>query len=166
MVMLYKYDESVDDILNPLLASVHSRLEDVTIATRLVYNQDDILPMIEKGQRILAKTRIMNMRLRAFGMPMVTIEIEGIFWNGASKEIRVALMDRELCHLGTPGEDKADRIVVPSIDYDYILTGFYDVIGRHGKHAIEAIEMAKCQEYLGPLFDQMTISDFLSQDAE
>ena len=150
----YEKSSELDAFIAEVRDRIHPLLGDVSIEGMLVSKTDMTVPMFKDGFRVLAQIRVTPRRLCAYGMPMVTIDVEELFWLDASEEVRTALIDHELCHLGQPDEDKNGNIKLHLVPHDYVLTGFKDVVARHGVNAIETIEIAIHEETFGPLFDK------------
>ncbi|TXH55560.1 MAG: hypothetical protein E6Q97_08545 [Desulfurellales bacterium] len=97
------------------------------------------------GYPALAVVKINSQRDRVEGKPDATITLDGDRWPDESRESRVALLDHELAHLvlvrDEDGGIKTDDCFRPRLkcrEHDFQLGGFWDVVERHGKDAVES----------------------------
>jgi Putative phage metallopeptidase len=97
------------------------------------------------GCPCLAKIRVYNHKMRVLTGFDAEVVVDGHRWDELTPEQRVALLDHELTHLRVmndeAGEVKLDDLGRPrlrTMPDDFMLTGFYDVIRRHGESANEA----------------------------
>jgi uncharacterized small protein (DUF1192 family) len=73
------------------------------------------------------------------------IHVDRYTWDELSPQARIALLDHEITHLepsldrktGAFKKDDAGRQVVHTRRDDFLLTGFYEVVRRHGEAALE-----------------------------
>lgn len=71
------------------------------------------------------------------------IQIDETRWDGLSDQQRLALMDHELTHIelvmdeGAIATDDDGRPKLKMKSYDWVLTGFEQVVRRHGEAALE-----------------------------
>lgn len=114
------------------------------------------------GGKALAKIKIANQIERALskGADLV-LRIDSHEWEGLSDESRVALLDHELTHVTfavdqdglTKRDDETGKPKIVLRADDFVLTGFHEVIERHGEHAIEYQSLRKVCEESQLMFD-------------
>jgi hypothetical protein len=151
------YDPAPPDVLD-LLAEVradyHPDLDaaGVTIGVLMASNPDGGAVKVG-GHEAAAAIRVTNPRDRLQGMPDCSLLIDADRWEGLEDGERRALLDHELCHPvprplppdpddpDAPARfllDDAGRPKLKTRKDDWCLTGFAEVVERHGRHALEA----------------------------
>lgn len=94
------------------------------------------------GWPAYAVIRVTPERDRAIGVPDAVITIDKHRWYGMSDAHQAALIDHELTHLcADDGEDGETELTLQK--HDWQLSGFADVVKRHGAASIEFYEMTR-----------------------
>lgn len=110
------------------------------------------------GTGVVAKVRRVTPKERLWCDADVMIEVDADRWASMSEEERTAVVDHELTHVelarAKDGSVKLTEDLRPAIKFrpdDWMLTGFREVIERHGKSAIEAQSLHEVGERVGQL---------------
>ena len=97
------------------------------------------------GARAMARVKLVTPRQRVHVKLDAEIEIDADEWPDLTKDQQWALLDHELTHLAVKRDkDGAIKLsddlrpVLKIIPDDWILTGFREVVVRHGDNAMEA----------------------------
>jgi hypothetical protein len=150
------YDPAPPDVLD-LLAEVRAEYHPdldaagVTIGVLMASNRRGGAVKVG-GHAAAAAIRVTNLRDRAQGMPDCSLLIDADRWDGLEDGERRALLDHELCHPvprplppdpDAPGPplfllDDAGRPKLSTRKDDWCLTGFAEIVERHGRDALEA----------------------------
>lgn len=106
---------------------------------------DDGPAITHAGAQALAKVRRLNARDRLLTGFDAVIEVDAAVWESFTREQRIALLDHELTHLavektggGRPRHYPDGRPKLATRPDDWMITGFYEVVERHGEHAPDA----------------------------
>jgi hypothetical protein len=151
MTHLDRDPKSLVATLNQALASYHKDLREVGVKITVLMarafdaNEDPIAAVKLAGCACLAKIRVYNTKQRLLTGADAEIVVDGRTYDDLDDAQQVALFDHELSHLDLVyGLDKKlslDDLGRPKLKThpdDFMLTGFYDVIRRHGESANEA----------------------------
>jgi len=141
-------------VLDDVLRTIHPRLADagVTVGLLLAHakcNKDGEVagPALRlHGVACAALVRVTKLKDRVKGVEDAMIELDGDRFGEHSPATRRAIIDHELRHIvvvtnaktGVPETDDAGRPKLKLCPDDYSINGFFDVIERHGKDALEA----------------------------
>lgn len=110
---------------------------------------DDDWPLKIRGQRVLARVKIVNLEDRALGGPDAKITIDKGWWDDHDEAERAALLDHEQTHLllkkprrTEKGElrfdvDNCGRPKLTMKRHDLEMGIFFEVITRHQQKAVD-----------------------------
>lgn len=102
------------------------------------------LPAVKlHGRSCYATIRAVSDADRAAGMPDAVMTIDHFLWETLSPERQVALLDHELTHIELSGGESSAGVSLAMRKHDWELSGFFDVVKRHGKDAIELVDLIK-----------------------
>jgi DNA segregation ATPase FtsK/SpoIIIE-like protein len=102
------------------------------------------LPAVKlRGRSCYATIRAVSDEDRAAGMPDAVMTIDHVLWKTLSTERQVALLDHELTHIELAGGESSSGVSLAMRKHDWELAGFFDVVKRHGKDAIELVDLIK-----------------------
>jgi len=116
--------------------------------------------MVERGRKILGKTRKIPLKDRALGRGDVEICLDGHFWDKVGSEAdKMALLDHELHHIsvktsgiGTIQTDDLERPLIQLRQHD-VEVGWFAVIARRHGRASQEVQQAKwIMDNAGQLF--------------
>ena len=155
-----KAPREVVEAVDAVIEEYHPDLKDAGVTIQVLfahlYNKDgDAEPaMRTRGQMVLAKIAITNLQDRTRGIPDAKLIIDREYgWQRLSESRRAALIDHELTHLnltldsdGVVKTDDRGRPKLHTRHHDWELTGFEEVVERHGEAALEISQMAHWQE--------------------
>ena len=146
-----KNDKAVEAVLAEALRRFHHDLVevDLKICTFKVYkfDKDDNPDHACKyhGHPANAIARRYGLKQRVQTGYDCEITVDGLTWDNLSAPARLALIDHELTHFALErdegGQVMTDDIKRPKLSMrldDFMLTGFLEVVERHGEHAGEA----------------------------
>lgn len=113
--------------------------------------------IVVRGQVCGAKISITSLQDRARGIADAKLIIDAEYgWERLPKDQRIAMIDRELCHLtiatDKDGEPKHDDHGRPKLKYrhfDYEISGFTSCLENYGEASIEAKQIRLFQELNG-----------------
>lgn len=147
------FEEANEEIMALINQVIHESRPDlvdagVTVAaivrTKFTKNDEEIPSLKLHGAYALATIRVIGRRQRTYVKHDALIEIDMPQWKIQSPATKKALIDHELTHLvvkldkqGDPKLDDLNRPVLGLRPDDFTLTGFLDVIKRHGSAAVE-----------------------------
>jgi len=110
------------------------------------------------GDSAVGRVRPASAIERLLGKYDLRIEIDGYVWETLSEEQQRALLDHELTHLeikrDAEGTIKRNADGTPRFmrrAHDWHLTGFREVVARHGRHALEAMDLRELHSNHGQL---------------
>lgn len=160
----WKGDSEVMAYLHKVMTMWHQDLKkaDVQLGVLMCVSNKEETPAIKHGgYPALATIKVVPLKDRISKNYDAELMIDAGFWNSASEERRLALLDHELCHLRLK-EPKANqenvkqvgdlsillddigRPVIKTVSADWnVGDGFEEVVKRHGKIALEvsSVEM-------------------------
>lgn len=162
-------------VLSRVLSSHHRDLKNAKIRVALIMidpkldtTGEPLGPaMVVGGDPAVARVRIASPIDRLLGGYDVRIDVDGFIWGLASEGRKLALLDHELCHLCldrdsqgqiVPNDDSTARLVRRG--HDWALTGFAEVVERHGNDAVEVFGLKALHDEHGQL-----LFGFLSSEA-
>lgn len=139
-----KADAKTVALVKKIMGQQYADLADaeVTIDVLFAHNEEGP-PVTLHGYPCMAVIKVMSLKDRVAGSADVRLIIDGDGWKNWSDERKRALIDHELYHLELRvknGKVKTDDIRRPLLrarKHDFEGGGFYTIIARHGKHAIE-----------------------------
>ena len=121
--------------------------------------------IIRRGQRCDATIKKASPTDLGLGSGLLIMNIDALYWEDASDDDRIALIDHELCHFQLKRNAKTNEIELDGNDkpklkavpHDIEVGVFYDVIRRHGPDCADYKAMvnlhasceAACRQYLG-----------------
>lgn len=139
-------DHEVRELLIDVMKEHHRPLIDAEVKVGVVMvTSDSGVPVSLHGARCLAKCRRHNERERLLTKLDACIEIDAEDFDELSPERQKALLDHELTHLqldlkkGRVSHYADGRPRLKMRPDDWVLTGFIDVVKRHGANANEAV---------------------------
>lgn len=145
-----KADEATMGLLYEVMARYHRELHESEVAVALTMarkfdKDDEPIPCVKcHGVSATAVCRLISAKRRVYDENEVEIEVDGLLWDHMTEPSRIALLDHELNHIkfildahGIVQQDDAGRPKLKLICDDFLLTGFHDIIRRHGDHALE-----------------------------
>ncbi|GEM_PF-1812853 len=147
-----KADAEVMSLLHDVIAEYHPELASldleigVTMVTPNVNNKGVVVgsAIMLHGAPAAACIRLVTLKERIHNGLDAAIDIDKERWDGYGEANRRALLDHELTHLvivrDGDGVMKTHDDMRPKLAMrpdDFTLTGFHEVIERHGKDAIE-----------------------------
>lgn len=168
MAKVYKKaGKDVNDVVRELIEAYHIDLMtyEVNVAVLFVSSgtDEDGEPkgnaLTKHGHPCAALCRIADARMRTIGGVDAIIEVDAHRWDELSTESCDALLDHELTHLevkqcdGLPLRHDDGRPILKTRKDDWCLTGFHEVIERHGKHALEAMSLRGVANACQGVFD-------------
>lgn len=138
---------------------------DCMIARGIDKDEMDCHALKRGGYAIDAKTQVTSLVDRARGIADAKLTIDSFDWNRMSDKRKAALIDHELEHLdlvaikptkknGFEEGWKRDDLGRPKLrirPHDWELTGFKDVVERHGENSHEAAQFAAFRDEYGQL---------------
>lgn len=154
--------QDIVDVIAQTMRAHHQRLEAIGLKLSVLVARsegDEESALKNHGYPALAITKILNLKLRAYGLGDAEILIDGGRWDLLSRRQRTALIDHELTHL-EPVEKKGmlarDDLGRPKLEvrlHDIVIGGFTEVAQRHGSESIESGEYRAARE----LMDQIEL---------
>jgi hypothetical protein len=142
-------DRETDALIAKVLRTHHEELhrEGVTIGGLFVTHEDKHgmpQPAIKnRGYPIAAQIQITSLSDRVRGLADAKLTIDHFFWDKLPEASKLALIDHEVTHLilamddDGPKRDDFGRPMLKIRPHDWELTGFVDVVERHGEAAVE-----------------------------
>ncbi|MCE5230493.1 hypothetical protein LLG95_12990, partial [bacterium] len=167
MKTVERASKDVTALLNKALREWHQDLKDAEVKIGVVMVTCEDGPAItDNGAPAIAKVRRLNERDRLLMDLDATIEIDAAWWDESEEERRIALLDHELTHLEVDGSKSAGfkrhadgRPKLAMQPDDWQISGFYEVVERHGASAPDAIAIRKVVES-GQLTFPFMLQDF------
>lgn len=150
--VFHKADESVMGVVRDMIREHHPDVEGAGVRVGVIMvepatNEDGevVAPAVKfAGAEAVAVCRKVARKMRTLLPYEAIIEVDMNRWQELSDESRAALLDHEITHIevvrGDDGQVAMDDDLRPKIRLrpdDFILTGFYSVIERHGADALE-----------------------------
>lgn len=135
----------------------HHWMRDIELRVGLVAVRNEDGPALtHHGHPCLAKVRRLGERDRLLTRLDAVIEIDAEAFDDLGDGQQLALIDHELTHLelvsdraGTPKLARDGRPKLRLRPDDYFLTGFFDVVARHGNEACERLGLARVLHRVG-----------------
>lgn len=141
MPIYRKADPSVENLLDKVIGEHHPHLAEsgLTVDLLMAYGttRSPLHPVKHHGRPAIAVVRVMSPKDRAKGLSDCEITIDGEWWKKATIEQKKAVLDHELTHLQTDGEDDDGRLRLCLRHHDIEFGWFTEVAQRHGVHAVE-----------------------------
>jgi len=161
-----KADASEMESLTKIRNEHHEELRDHDVQVGLLFaragrdqhGEATSHPIKFAGVPVVARVRRTSVKERIWCPYDAVIEVDEDRWEGMSEDERVAVIDHELTHV-VVAKDKAGAAIIgddlrPQIAMrpdDWMLTGFAEVVKRHGRAAIEAQAIHEISEKFGQL---------------
>ncbi len=156
------YEDAGSDnlaLLRRVMMKHHTDLDRAKINVLLVFvsTDNDSPPLTKSGHPCAAICKVLSDhdRFTSHGMDAV-IDVDAAHWQELTDKQRFALLDHELSHvvLATDSEGltrrREDASVIAKLNPDdYMMTGFYAVIKRHGSDAVEAMTLKAVVNAIG-----------------
>ena len=148
-----KYDEHAQLIAAKVtidfLFAFGKEAKDGTISDALKHNGVKALALISRN----------GLKERTLGHADALLQVDGRWWNEASHEERVAILDHELYHLDLKRDDEfaveyddAQRPKIVMRKHDHQFGHFILIAKRHGMHSQECKQMAQIREEAGQYY--------------
>jgi hypothetical protein len=158
-------DDTTARLIQSVLIEHHERLmtERVTVQTVFACNVDEESgeesPCLKHhGYPAIAKVQVTSYVDRVRGIPDAKLTIDRYEWTRMAKTRQQACIDHELTHLelklDTEGLVKRDDLGRPKLKlrvHDWELSGFAEVVERHGEASVESAQIVRFQEAWGQL---------------
>lgn len=147
----------LNKMVKKIAGDYHKSLGNITIATvicrRTDRHENEKNAIMTRGQEILAKIAITGLDDRVRGMADAKLTINGFTWDKLNDNQRLALLDHELQHLKAgEGADDLGRPSLKMRPHDWEVTGFADVVKRHGESSVESLQISRARlEYWSQL---------------
>jgi hypothetical protein len=157
--------EETQKLIKAAMDTHHANLSEAGVTVHAIfaesYNKDgERLPAVKvHGIPASAKVSITSLEDRVRGIADAKMTIDRGEWGGMSESRKIALLDHELTHLVLLKLDDIGRPTLKLRHHDWELTGFAEVVERHGEASCEAAQFARFEETYGQLmlFDQKTL---------
>ena len=161
--------ELVDDQTNQLIQSVLVKHHDELLAEKVTLQAvfacdideesgEELSTLKHHGYPALAKIQVTSYMDRVRGIPDAKLTIDRYGWKQHTKTRREACIDHELCHIvvardkeGLVRRDDLSRPKLKMRIHDWELSGFAEVVTRHGEASIESLQIVRFQERWGQL---------------
>jgi len=125
----------------------------IQIAVRFVANDPGKPELVEHGQPVGARIRVVKLADRSIVPWDAVIDVAARIWSNLDPRQRLGLLDHQLAHLVVPederGKPKLDtdgRPILRNRNHDWNLGGFREVVQRHGPASPEARQVAVLYE--------------------
>lgn len=152
----YRQADAEDtELLDAVMNEYHPRLAEHGVTVGLLYafaavDKKTGLPkgpaLVHHGEVALALIKINSHEDRVQGKPDATIKLDHLRWREMPLEQKRATLDHELEHLvlvddpeGGVALDDCNRPRMKNRPHDYYTGGFWNVVDRHGKDAVESL---------------------------
>jgi hypothetical protein len=150
-IVFEKAPQDVMDLLNQVIQEHHRELVDANVTVGVLMqtkfdNDDNEIPSLRcHGAQANAVIKIVSRKDRTHRREDSEITIDNVIWKTLSEKCQRALLDHELTHLVVKRDRKTQKFKLDDlgrpclgmIQDDFTLTGFLDVIRRHGDAALE-----------------------------
>jgi hypothetical protein len=150
MIVFTPAPPEVMSLANQVMHEYHATLVEADVAIGIIVRtkiqDDEEVPSLKlHGAMAYATVKVIGRKQRTYVDHDAQIELDGPVWKTLSAASKKALIDHELNHLvvkcdqdtGKPKEDDLGRPVLAIRPDDFTVTGFLDVIKRHGQAALE-----------------------------
>lgn len=157
-------EQQVRPYVDRLLEQYHSEIAQAQVQIGLIFVSDfdkdeNPIPAIKlHGAFAAGCISLINGVNAVFNPNQCQIQIDKLYWDNASEEVRLALVDHELEHLelvkdknGITVTDDRNRAKIKLKPDDFVLTGFMSVVRRHGPHAVEAQSVTNVYTQMHPV---------------
>jgi hypothetical protein len=167
--------KDVAEMIKAVMDTHHAELSNAGVTVHAIFahsydkeSGDAIVALKTRGQSVAAKIGITSLEDRTRGAADSKLTIDAYTWERLSESRRMALLDHELTHLRLKlDEDEAlklDDLGRPQLKirhHDWEITGFQEVVERHGEASIEALQFSRFQDEYGQLmlFDPKTLGN-------
>jgi len=124
------------EIVQEVMDKYHPLLKTQKIVFQFVLNSDNSgravmpKPRSSDGKITLGTTKCFSAKERAAGCPDFLVTILLNWWENASREQRIALIDHELCHCGVDFDEETGEVKIFSRPHEF--EGFCEELRRHG----------------------------------
>jgi hypothetical protein len=142
--------EEIRSIINQVMHESHKELVDAGVTveailrTKFDKNDEEIPSLKCHGASAYATVKVVKRKQRTYTDHDAQIEIDHPVWKTLGGPQKKALIDHELTHLivkydkeSKPKRDDLDRPIIGMRPDDFTLTGFLEIVERHGIHALE-----------------------------
>lgn len=157
-------DKDTAQLIHEVLSIHHEALltEKVTVqavfASEIDEDGEESPVLKHHGYPALAKIQVTSYVDRVRGIPDAKLTIDRCGWKALSRSRQEACVDHELTHL-TLTRDKEGRVRYDDLGrpklrlriHDWELSGFAEVVDRHGEASIESLTIGRFQETYGQL---------------
>lgn len=137
------------ELLRQAIDRYHLRLDQVGVTVGMMHACNPSGPALTHGGfPRLALVRVNSLRDRAEGKPDATVFVDAVEFIELTEAQKIALLDRVLTGLelvvdAKGGGLKRDDLGRPKLKTrrpDYQTSGYWDVVDRHGKEALESMQ--------------------------
>lgn len=153
----------VDKLIGFALNDYHNDLKTAGVSIHAVFAHSydkygDPVPAVKvHGIPAAAKIQVTSLEDRVRGVADAKLTIDAHYWEVSSEAQRLALLDHELTHLRLATDENGivfDDLNRPELrlrQHDWELTGFAEVVERHGGASVEARQFSRFQDEFGQL---------------
>lgn len=156
-------------ILNSVLKDYHENLSGVKVdflfAERVTKHHETRPALNKDGRAIAAKIQITSLQDRARGIADAKLIVDMFEWTRLSDTRKAALLDHEVTHLQpvfyrptkknhydeSQKRDDLGRPMLKIRPHDWVITGFEEVVKRHGEASYEVHQFRQFEEDYGQL---------------
>jgi hypothetical protein len=150
-IVFEKAPQDVRELLQLVIQEHHKELADANVSVGVLMqtkfdNDDNELPSLKcHGAYANAVVRVVSRKDRTHRDEDAEITIDAVIWRTLSERCQKALLDHELTHLIVKRDRKTQKFKLDDLNRpclgmipdDFTLTGFLDVVRRHGDAALE-----------------------------
>lgn len=172
--------KDVAEMIKAVMDTHHPDLSAASVTVHAIfaraYDKDgqEMVALKVHGLPAAAKISVTSLEDRVRGIADAKITIDGGQWDHMAESRRMALLDHEITHLVLKFDEdgiKLDDIGRPQLKlrhHDWELTGFAEVVERHGEASVESAQFSRFQDAYGQLmlFDPKTLRNLgVSQES-
>lgn len=151
MSLIYeKAPEEVNSLITKVMEKYHNELfiAGVKVAATMVSKlgkEDELVPCLKvRGAQAYACIHTVRPSQRLRVQHDAELTIDAFLWEDMGMPQKIAILDHELTHLairldkqGKPKLDDHGFIRLRCVNHDYDISGFYQIVRRHGMKSIE-----------------------------
>lgn len=164
-------EEQVRAYVDRLLEQHHHDLNEAEVQIGLIFvsdfdKDDNPVPSIKlHGAFAAGCISLVKGVAGVFNPYQAQIQIDKLYWDNASEEVRLALVDHEIEHIelvrdknGIVQTDDRNRTMIKLKPDDWVLTGFMSVVRRHGPNAVEAGSITNIYTSIHPILQEFQVA--------
>jgi hypothetical protein len=153
-IVFEKAPQDVVELLNSVIQEHHRELNDAGVNVGVLMqtkfegkdeDQEEVPSLKCHGAYANAVVRVVSRKNRTYRNEDAEITIDAVIWKTLSIPHKTALLDHELTHLVVKRDQKTEKFKLDDLNRpclgmipdDFTLTGFLDVVRRHGDAALE-----------------------------